>query len=220
MGGKKVSGNGNLVTRDRNISGFDGVETFGEFDVSISTANESSVKVEAEENLQSYIETVVDGSTLQIRTKPGYNLRPNEAIKIFVYGPRFGTIASYGSGNINGQNTITSNTSINLRVAGSGNIQADLNAQEVSAEIAGSGNIGISGTSKDFKSKVMGSGNVKAGKLQTENSSVNIAGSGNAEVSASNRLDVKVMGSGDVRYRGGPQVNSEIAGSGSVIKID
>jgi hypothetical protein len=40
------------------------------------------------------------------------------------------------------------------------------------------------------------------------------------EIAASEKLDVHIMGSGDVRYRGDAHVNSTIAGSGSVIKMD
>jgi hypothetical protein len=56
--------------------------------------------------------------------------------------------------------------------------------------------------------------------LQSENTTVKIYGSGNADVFASVKLDVHVAGSGDVRYKGNAQTSSSIAGSGSVKKID
>lgn len=220
IGGKRVRGNGNITTEQRSLSGFDGVESYGSFDVFISTASEPSVKIEVDENLQSLIETSVEGNKLQIRTKKGYNLRPSRDVRIFVSGPLFGTIATHGSGNIISENSINSNNTVNLRIAGSGSIEVELNAQSLSAEIAGSGSLKIAGTAKEFKSAIYGSGDIKAGKLETEKSQVEIAGSGSVEVFANNKLDVKVMGSGDVRHRGGASVSSQIAGSGSVIKID
>lgn len=220
LDGKRVRGNGNITTEQRSVSGFDGVESYGSFDVFITTENEPSVKIEADENILSLIETNVEDNKLQIRTKRGFNLRPSRDIRIFVSGPLYGTLATNGSGNITGKNSINSNNAVKLWIRGSGSIEVELNAPSVSAEIAGSGSLKISGKAKEFKSGIYGSGDIKAGNLQTEESKVEIAGSGNVEVFANNKLDVKVMGSGDVRHRGGANVSSHIAGSGSVIKID
>jgi hypothetical protein len=196
------------------------VESYGSFDVYISAANEPSVKVEAEENLLPFIETIVENNKLQIRTVSGYSLRPRRDIRIYVSAPLYGTISTNGSGNITGQDPINSNEAVDLRISGSGSIQVQLKVQKVSAEIAGSGSMNLSGTANEFKSGIYGSGDIKAGNLQTEKSWVAIAGSGNVEVFANNSLDVKVMGSGDVRHKGSAQITSEISGSGSIIKID
>jgi hypothetical protein len=221
IGGKRVRGNGDLTTQERSISGFDGIESLGSFDVTIIPSSTSSVKVEADENLQQYIETDVEHNQLQIRTRKGYNLRPRYDIRITVYAPVIRSIETKGSGSVTGKGVLnTDNSDVELKVAGSGNIDVEMNASKIDGEIAGSGNLNIKGTAKVFEGDVMGSGNIRAGSLKTENSSVQIAGSGNVEVFASNRLDVKVMGSGEVRHRGTAQVNTKIMGSGSVVKID
>jgi hypothetical protein len=221
IGGKRIRGNGNVVTQERAISGFEGVENYGSFDITLIPSSTSSVKVEAEENLQQYIETYVDNNKLQIRQKNRYNLRPRREMRITVYGPVFTTITTNGSGNIVGHGLLnTNNGNVSLRVAGSGNIDVEMNASKVDGEIAGSGNIKVKGTSKEFEGGVYGSGNIWAANLQAEDSKVEIAGSGNVEVYATNNLDVRVMGSGEVKHRGSAQVNASITGSGSVKKMD
>ena len=221
IGGKRVRGNGNLITQERSVSGFEGVESYGSFDVTLIPSDATSVKIEADDNLQQYIETYVNHNKLQIRTRDGYNLRPRNDIKITVSGPVFSTIATHGSGSITGRGLLnTNNDDVALRVAGSGNIEVELNASKVDSEIAGSGNISVKGTSKEFEGGIYGSGNIRAGNLRTEDSKVEIAGSGNVEIFASNKLDVSVMGSGEVKHRGNAQVNTKISGSGSVVKID
>jgi len=221
IGGKRVRGNGNLVTQERSVSGFEGVENYGSFDVAIIPSSTTSVKVEAEENLQQYIETYVENNKLQIRPRNHYNLRPRRDMKITVSGPVFTTITTNGSGNIIGQGPLnTNNGNVSLRVAGSGNIDVALNASRVDSEIAGSGNIKVTGTSRTFEGGVYGSGNIRAAGLEAEESKVEIAGSGNVEVYATGKLDVNIMGSGEVKHRGSAQVNTSITGSGSVKKID
>ena len=87
IGGKRVRGNGNLVTVERSVSGFEGIESFGSFDVTLVPSATASVKIEAEENLQPYIETFVENNKLQVRERKGYNIRPRREMKIVVSGP-------------------------------------------------------------------------------------------------------------------------------------
>ena len=221
IGGKRVRGNGDLVTRERSVSGFEGVDNYGSFDITLVPAASASVKVEAEENLQQYIETYVSDNKLQIRTADGYNLRPRRDMKITVFSPVFRTITTNGSGSIVGQGLLnTNNADVSLKVAGSGNIEVEMNAERIRTEIAGSGNISVKGTSKRFEGGVYGSGNIRAGNLQADDSKVEIAGSGNVDVHANRKLDVSIMGSGEVKHRGSAQVRTSINGSGSVVKVD
>lgn len=221
LGGKRVRGNGHVVTQERSISGFEGVDNYGSFDITLIPSSTASVKVEAEDNLQQYIETYVDNNKLQIRTRDNFNIRPRREMRITVSGPVFTSITANGSGNIVGQGALnTNNGNVSLRVAGSGNIDVEMNASRVDTEIAGSGNIKVRGSSKEFEGGVYGSGNIRAANLQAENSKVEIAGSGNVEVYATNTLDVRIMGSGEVKHRGTAKVSTSISGSGSVTRID
>ncbi len=221
ISGKRVEGSGNVITQDRPVTGFNAVQSSGSFDVYLSSGSSQSVRIEAEDNLQPYIETSIDGSELEIDTKDGYRLRPNKPVKIFITSPDFNRVRLSGSGDIISQNQITGNDKIELGVSGSGNIKVNLDAPAVDAEMSGSGNINLSGQAKKFEGSLSGSGNIMASDLKTEETSIRISGSGNADVFASAKLNVRVTGSGDVRYKGGAeQVSSNITGSGSVKKMD
>jgi hypothetical protein len=220
IGGKRVRGNGNMRTEERTQTGIKGVDSYGSFDLFVSNGPNTTVKIEAEDNLLPYIETYMDGDILKIDTKDGYNLNPQRSVKIFVTAPDFRRIKSYGSGNITGENKITSTSKLDLGVTGSADIKMEVDAPQVDADISGSGNIKLNGKTKAFSSTVSGSGDVHAYDLMAEETKVRIAGSGNADVYASVSLDVSVAGSGDVRYKGAGKVNSNIAGSGGVKKVD
>ena len=49
---------------------------------------------------------------------------------------------------------------------------------------------------------------------------VQLAGSGDVELHATESLDAKISGSGDIRYRGQPRTTIKTAGSGSVQSAD
>jgi hypothetical protein len=221
IGGKRISGSGNIVSQDRSVTGFSAIKSSGSFDVYLSSGSSQSVRVEAEDNLQEYIETTLDGNELEIDTKDGFRLRHSKPIKIYISSPNFSKVRLSGSGDIISQNRIAGADKIELGVSGSGNIKVELDAPSVEAEMSGSGNINLSGIAKRLDAGLSGSGNISAMDLKTEETAIRISGSGNADIFASEKINVKVAGSGDVRYKGGAQqVSSNITGSGSVKKVD
>jgi len=220
-GGKRVKGNGNVITKEVNHGDFTKVEQKGSFDVYLSNAPSTSVKIEAEENLIEYIETYVNNNTLVIRTKEGYSLRPDRDVKIYIAAPHLSDIQSSGSGDIISQSLISDSTKMSFGIRGSANIQVEVNAPEIDAEIRGSGDMELKGQTRKFRAEVNGSGNIKALELKAEDTDIEIKGSGDADVFASSSLNVNVRGSGDVRYKGNaPKVTNDIKGSGSVTKTD
>jgi hypothetical protein len=216
--GRKVEGNGNRQTRDYSISNFTEVSLAGSMTVYITQGSTYSVKVEADENLFEYLKIEKDGNELEIGSRNNYNLRSKGGIKVFVTSPTYEGAEVAGSGKIISQSKITNARVINIDVAGSGDVQLDLDAPEVHAEVAGSGNVLLKGTTRELQIDIAGSGDIKAFDLMAEVTKIDIAGSGNAQVSASRELDVDIAGSGDVTYKGNPAVKTSKAGSGEVRK--
>jgi hypothetical protein len=220
LGGKKVRGNGNVVMQERSVGSFRGIRSAGSFDVVIASGPAQSVKIEAEDNLQEYIEAVVEGDVLSIRTREGFRLSPKKDLKIFVTSSSLNEVKVSGSGNITSEGTITASNPMKLEINGSGDIKVQVDAPEVDAQISGSGDMQLEGNVKSFRSEINGNGDIKAMNLKSEETKVQINGSGDAEVFGSVKLEVVVRGSGDVVYRGNGQVISDIKGSGSVTKKD
>lgn len=216
--GKRIEGNGKLQTKNYSISGFTEVNLAGNMDVYLTQGSTYSVRVEADENLFDYLEVEKDGNELEISATRGYNLRPRAGLKVFVTAPTFEAAELAGSGKIISQSKITNAKRIRINVAGSGDVQLDVNAPEVKADVAGSGSVTLNGETKEFLVDIAGSGDVRAFNLMTEVSKIDIAGSGNVEVSASRELDVDVAGSGNVLYKGDPRVKQSKMGSGGVRK--
>ena len=211
-----VKGDGNVVTQDRSTGSFNEIHTHGSFNVTITDAATNSVKVEAEQNIQDYIIVETEGSELHIRHKKGSNFRPTKDVTIHVSAPALKSIALSGSGNIKSTNTLNGSDKLNIRSSGSGNISLDVETADLNASISGSGNITLEGKTSDFEGSIAGSGNIRAKDMQSANTRIKIAGSGSAEVVASEKLNTNIVGSGDVKYWGNASVESHVAGSGRV----
>ena len=214
--GTGETGNGNIRTEKRNTGNFTGVKTSGSIDVDINSGDSYSVSVENDDNLLQYLVTEVDGGVLHIYYKDGYSIS-NDHAKVYVTAPALDKLITSGSADITSQDVIKNPQEIEVKVSGSGDVKAEVDAPSIEASVSGSGNISLTGRTKDFKCSSTGSGDLNCGGLQSENVTVKVTGSGNAHVFASVHLSASSFGSGDIYYGGNPS-NPEIhtAGSGSV----
>ena len=181
---------------------------------------DTRVSIEADENLMSYIEAYTEGEKLVVREKRGFNLNPSKDITIYVASPSYTVIDVSGSGDVISENAITGNDELKTSISGSGNLKLRVNVPSLKSHISGSGSVGFSGESKNFDLSISGSANAHCFDLVSDNVSISISGSSDAQVTANQKLDVSVSGSGSVRYKGNASVNQRVSGSGEVRKVD
>jgi hypothetical protein len=161
---------------------------------------------------------VVDGrhgKTLEIGYKRNTSVSTHNEVVVLVHFSSLQAVSLHGSGDIVGSGLKLG--PLELTLSGSGNVYLkDLSADRLGLSISGSGNVDTSGQAEQCTFGISGSGDVSAAALVCQETTVRIAGSGDARVQARKALAVSISGSGDVTYVGDPQVTSSIAGSGSV----
>lgn len=219
--GKKVNGNGNMVTVERSTSDYDEVAISGWFDVDLVDGNEGDLVLMGESNLLEHIKTEIKEGKLVIKVEKGYNLKPSswkEGIKISVPVESIDGVTLSGSGDIVGKKTIkTSN--FRTSMSGSGDITLAIQASNIKASMSGSGDINLSGSTTNFDVTISGSGDIKAYDLDADNVEATVSGSADIKVTANKRLKARVSGSGDIHYKGDPdKVDTKTSGSGDITK--
>lgn len=220
IGRETVRGNGHIIKQDRPTAPFDELELQGSMDVYVTIGAEQKVTVETDENIQPFIELEENAGELAINQKDNTSISTNRGVKVYVTTPKLENISLSGTGNIYLDGKFVSTDRIKFSLSGSGNLKArEVDAPIVEARLTGSGNIYIKGKTRDVEVDIEGSADFMGEDLLAENAKVNIAGSGDAHVYASLKIDANIAGSGDVKYRGNaPTISSSIAGSGSVKK--
>lgn len=217
--GKRVKGNGNVVTIERSVGEYDAVALAGWFDVEFVDGNEGELTLKGESNLLEYIKTEVKDGKLVIKTEKGVNLRPsswNNGIHITVPVESINSATLSGSGDIVSKTTLKSD-SFKTRISGSGDISLTVDAESVEATISGSGDINLSGKAVNFEVRASGSGDIKAYELEAENVTAQVSGSADIKVTATQIISARVSGSGDIRYRGNPKkIDTKSSGSGDI----
>ncbi|HOZ85087.1 MAG TPA: head GIN domain-containing protein [Niabella sp.] len=218
-GCRKVYPDGPAIKQVRNVSGFDKIEAGISGNIRFLQGPVSKVEVEAAENIQSYIITEVKGNKLIMKTQPNVNIRGG-SVNIYITNPTLTGATLAGSGNIQFESEIATNT-LELKLSGSGNISMPaLSANTLFSSITGSGNLSINGgTVTKQEIIITGHGDYETRQMQSEESKINLTGSGSAKLWANSKLEVTITGSGDVWYLGTPTINTSITGSGKVRKL-
>lgn len=216
-----VRGSGRVVEESRKLPDFEAVAVAAELDVVVSQSAQGSVRVLADDNLQSLLETVVElhrgKPTLQLRWKRGTAVETRTLPRVQIALPRLSALSIAGGGSVRLERWST--PALQLSIAGSGRIVlAALDSEQLDVRVAGSGEVRGAGRVARLAIGISGSGDVKLGDLTAADVSIKIAGSGDAAVNARKTLAVSIAGHGEVVYTGNAEPTTSIAGSGSVKK--
>ncbi len=214
-----VKGDGNVTVEERKGLTAHRIRLSGFMDVELSQGSGTSVKVEADDNLQEYIITEMEDDVLVVKMRSNIRFINSDRLKIYITTDRLEQLTLSGSGNITGTSKFTGSEHLKLRVSGVGDIKLDFNTPELEAEISGSGSLVLSGETKDAKIQINGVGDCNAEAMKAENATVKISGSGDVKVFADNNLDVTIRGVGSVYYKGEASVSQKISGSGEVKRL-
>lgn len=219
-GKEKIKGNGNVISKNINTSGYDKVLVNGFFDVDLQTGEEGKIVIKGEENLLDHVEITVENNALKIAVEKGKYIVPSTGKKIVVLVPfqSLDEVSLCGSGDINSKNTITTDHFI-TELSGSGDIHLSVNAKNVKAEVSGSGDMVLEGEATNIQCEVTGSGDLNASKMKSNNADAAVTGSGNCKINCSDNLLARVTGSGDIEYQGDPRKkDTKVTGSGDISK--
>ena len=196
-GGQSVRGSGNVITEPRTVSGFKEVSLRGGGRLTVDQNGTESLTITADENLLPYLTSEVSGNHLILGTREHANLSPSKDI---VY-------------------KLTVKDLNRLEVAGDGSADArGIHTERLTVVVAGSGSLSAAGNADEQEIMIAGSGDYRGADVRSKAVKINIMGSGNADLNASDKLDATIMGSGDIKYTGSPIVSQNILGSGSVQK--
>ena len=215
--GRRINGNGHMKTDERTVNSFKDVESNGTFNIILTQGPLKPVRIEADENLLTYIEVSQEGDKLEIREKPDVNLHASGDINVYVTSPDFHSIDLSGAGDLTGTTKITNADNLDVSSSGAGDITLEVDAPVVKVEISGAGSVKLKGQAKSVDIGLSGAGHLQCYDLQAENAKVEVSGVGSAEVFASVKLEATVNGVGNIHYKGNPgSISQSVSGVGSI----
>ena len=219
--GKRIKGNGNVVTIERNTGDYDGVSVAGWFDVELVKGKEGNITLKGEENLLEYIITEVENDRLVVKVEKGVNLKSSNwrnGISVTIPVEEISDLSMSGSGDLT-SSVVLDSDNLDIRMSGSGDCALEVQTKNLEVRLSGSGDLKFAGNTTNFDVTVSGSGDISAYELEADNVEATVSGSADIQVTANSAIEARVSGSGDITYKGNPsRVRTKSSGSGDVSK--
>ncbi len=209
-----VFGEGSVITDSLNLNNFDGIILDIPAEVDIRIGAEQRVVVEGKPNILSELEWDVRNGVWEIEFDRC--VRDMGTLKIFITLPNLRSVKNRGSGIIRSSEELSLGD-LDLEVNGSGDIELQLQADDLRIINTGSGDLLLSGTADELNARLSGSGDLFGFPLPVREADVTITGSGDAEVRVADLLRARLSGSGDLRYKGQPTIDVIQSGSGRLV---
>jgi hypothetical protein len=198
----KIIGSGNVVTRDVTIQPFDQLEASGIFNVSLKQGNKESVKIEAEDNLQSLFEVKTEGNKLIVGMKKDSHFDSKKKMTVYITFKNLKSLDLKMIGNVASEGNLDfGDLSLNNKSVGS--VDLALSAQKLNIKNKSVGNLKLSGKAENAVIRSNSVGAIKAGDLVVQTMDIDNDGVGSAEVNAAKELKVKDSFLGKVKNVGG-----------------
>jgi hypothetical protein len=210
--------NGNIITNERDLPPFKKITVSGGTEVRFHTSPEYRAVVTIDSNLNEYFVTIVRNEVLIIKHKPLRSYSFTKEI-VDVYCPSITGVSISGSGHFEAIDKIMT-LAFQTDISGSGTIYGSIECNSFSAHISGSGKINIAGSSQEGEIDISGSGDFNGTEFRINDCSIDISGSGKANVFVEDNLNGKTSGSGHIKYRGNPKINFRSSGSGRIEGIE
>lgn len=191
-----LRGSNNIVSEIRSVTDFDRVLVFGVVDANIVQGTDFSVTVQANDNLIRFVDTDLNGTTLEVGMATGNFRDINAEVEI----------------------VLPTLTGITVGSTGDALVENFSNLSGLSVDMSSTGNISINNSScEELTANLSGTGELGAFSMTATTAEVNVSGTGGAEVTVSTALSGSIRGTGDIRFRGNPTLDVTVSGTGELI---
>ena len=143
VGGETVKGNGDVVTKERDLTNFTKVEVSKGLDCEITQGETFKVTVEADSNIHQYIKTTVTNGVLKITSKYG-NYRNVSSKKVYVTMPVIDQLETTSASDLTTNGIIKSNN-ILLKTSSASDLTANVESQQITLEASSGSDLNVSG---------------------------------------------------------------------------
>ena len=207
-----VSGSGDIVTLEEDLSDFRRVEASHSFDVNIEQGESYSVVVRIDDNLQDDLVARVRDGALELGLSRNL-ITTNATMEADITMPELIGVGLSGSSDarILGFN---SSSPFSAGLSGSSSLSGDIGSGDVALDLSGSSDVILNGSGANLDINSSGASDIDLTNFPVEDASLKLSGSSQVAVNVNGTLDVSASGSSDVTYRGEPRLG-DISTSGS-----
>lgn len=198
LSGQNMKGNKNVISEERQVGSFSGIEVGGAFNVIISQGENSSVIVRTDENLMEHIFTEVSGNVLNLSSK---SIKNPTKLDVIITNPHFTSLEVSGAANLRSEGTIVEPT-MDIDASGASEIDLNVKTESLKTEASGASYVKLTGTASVHTIDASGASEVNANNLETKTTIADASGASDVSVRASEEVKRETSGAGSVSVAG------------------
>lgn len=200
----QISGNGNVITENMNISeDFDRVSAGNGWDVILEKGDTYSVIVEADENILEAANIYVKNGTLKVYCEN--NIRRASSKKVLVtYVDNLQGISASSGADISSKQVLEGET-LDLDVSSGGSIETTAVVRNIDTDVSSGGNISIAGSTESLIADVSSGGTIRAKELKAKFADAEASSGGAIDILVTDKLRARASSGGDIDYWGNPK---------------
>jgi len=203
-----ITGSGEIVTREEDITDFDSIDISHSFEATISQGETFSVVIRVDDNIVEHLDVVKQGNTFRIGLKSGrdYNIQ-NATLQAEVTMPELVGLELSGASQaeITG---FTSTKDLKIDLSGSSDLRGDIEAGDATFDLSGSSTMVLTGSGGNLRIDASGSSDVELSAFPVNDANVKASGSSTVTVDVAGRLDADASGASEVIYLGSPTLGT------------
>jgi len=215
--GPGIEGDGNVTTESRNNDmEFTDIEVSRGLDLEIEQANEKSITVIADKNLQNHIDISIVNKVLIVKTD--VNIKNATSKRIVVKIPKINSLQASSAAHIIGKSLIKAQN-IGLSSSSAGDINISLEAENVTAESSSGSNMTVKGKTLKLETQTSSGSHIEAGELLANDIIADASSGSTSLVHPLASLKATAGSGSNIRYNNDPKIiNRNESSGGSVSK--
>ncbi|MCW4467522.1 DUF2807 domain-containing protein [Flavobacterium sp. MFBS3-15] len=212
---KRVDGDGNVVTKERKLTGdFTKVSAGNGLEVIIEQGNGYMVTIEADQNLHEHIITEVKGDELEI--KADVNIGNATAKKVIVRLPKVESIESGSGCTVSSRNTLKAD-SILLSSGSGSTLTVAIEAKNATVESGSGSSLIVTGRTENLTTDSGSGSTLNARGLTAKEVKAEASSGSTTVVNATDDLDANASSGASINYVSTPSSLSKKSSSGGSV---
>lgn len=211
-------GNGNLVKETKTITSFDAIDVSNAINVFVKMGEKENIEIEADDNIQEYINAEVENGTLQIYIEQGIKIK-NSKTNVYVTAVNLEGVNASASAYVSILDTIKTK-SFKCNVSSAANVDVNLDTENFNAEASSAGAIEVKGKTDDAYLNASSAGNIEADYFEAQSCNANASSGADIKAWAAESLTADASSGGSISYKGLPTKLKKNSSSGGTIKQD
>ena len=192
----QTKGNGQVTTTKREVTeNFTKIETSEAIAVEIEQAENNSIEVETDSNLQNHVKTTISNGVLKISLDK--NMIECEELIVRVKIKQLNGIETTSASSIKSVNTIKGN-SLNINATSASEIDLEAEYETITIDASSTGDVTIKGKTLKLETNASSASSIDASELMSNEVFVESSSASNIKVHAIVKLDAKAESAGTI----------------------